>query len=750
MIYRQFVMLLYFLITLPLYSQPDISSSKNGGISGYILDLQTKEPLISANVLIMGSARGTATNKSGYFVVPDVRAGTVSLRASIVGYETIDSTIEVRPGKFTSIKLHLRESTTILGEIVIEENIIKDKDKTISTISLPVAELQKLPAVGETDLLRTLQLLPGVQASSEISTGLYIRGGSPDQNLILLDGITVYNPSHFFGFFSTFNSDAIKNIKLIKGGFPAEYGGRLSAVLDITNKDGNRNRFGASGSTSLISSKLLVEGPLGNGSYMLSGRRTYLDLILMAANLKDVPNYYFYDFNGKFNIDEFENDKFSLSMYAGDDVLDFTIKENNVPRQALNISWGNKTLSAKWTHLFSDQIYSNLIVAGSSFKSLTKFGFSGFDLHFDNGITDYSIKPDIEWYPSSNHIVKFGLWGTYYQVTYNSEVGKNTGFITDVNAHSKYFAAYLQDEWKPNVFWTLTSGLRYNFYSLGSRNYIEPRFQVLFRINDQWSLIGSIGYYTQYTTLITWEGASFADLWFPIDETIKPLEAMQYVWGIHFREEPVSIELETYYKPMKELTEFNLTSKMDSKNLSEIFYIGNGYSTGIELFIQKYSGGLTGWVGYTLSKTVRTFDGINNNKPYPAKWDFTHYLTVSGSYNLGKEWSIGSTLVITSGTTYTVPTGTYQIDFGEGSYTYLRSGKKNAHRLEPYHRLDISVSKIWKMWNGDWKISLNVYNTYNHRNVWYRNYEYDIDGVPEITDVRLLPIVPTLELSFKF
>ena len=738
------------LISCCLYAQVNNPDPAQGGISGYVLDIQTKEPLISANVVVVGTTRGTVTNKSGYFVIPEVSTGNITIHISMVGYEGRDTILAVQPQKFTSLKIELKETALILSEVVVGGTITEDAKNSISTISLPVADLQRLPAIGESDLIRALQLLPGVQASSEISTGLYIRGGSPDQNLILLDGITVYNPSHLFGFFSTFNSDAIKDVKLIKGGYPAEYGGRLSAVLDVTNKDGNRNEFSAAGSTSLISSKLLLEGPLGKGSYMLSGRRTYFDLILMAANLKDLPNYYFYDLNAKVNIDELEKDKFSFSVYKGDDALDYSFKEQNVKTQSINITWGNQTFSGKWTHLFSDQLYSNLIVAGSQFKSITKAGFTGFDVLFDNRITDISIKPDLEWYPSSEHIFKFGLWGTYYRFSYNNKVGENTGFSNDVVTHSKYFASYLQDQWKPAISWTITSGLRYNFYSLGNRHYLEPRFQARYQIDDRWALIGSCGYYTQYTTLVAREGASFADLWFPIDKSIKPQEAIQYIAGVHYQSEGYSVELEGYYKPMKELTEFNMDAKLNESQLSNIFFIGEGLARGIELFIQKKIGKLTGWIGYTLSRTTRTFEKINNGKEYPTKWDFTHYLALTGNYDLGASWSLGSTFVYRSGTAYTVPTGTYQIDFADNSYLYLRSGKKNAHRLEPYHRLDVSLSKAWKGWGGDWRLSINIYNIYSHRNVWYRNYAYEDNGTPEITDIRLLPIVPTLELSFKF
>jgi len=726
--------------------------AQTGGLSGSIFDKSNKEPLIGANILISGTKNAAATNKSGYFAIPEIAPGKYILVVSYIGYETRKDSITIKPGKFEKVTVYLSELPFQTEEVVVEAEAIKDRDRNISSITLQSAGLKKLPSIGEPDLLRTLQLIPGVQSINELSSGLYIRGGSPDQNLILLDGITVYNPSHLFGFFSTFNSDAIKDVKLIKGGFPVEYGGRLTAVLDITNKDGDRNNFHTAGSVSLISSKLTVEGPWKYGSFMVSGRRTYLDLLTKLSDVKDLPTYYFYDLNAKINVDSFEDNKFSFSTYMGSDVLNVITKPAVGTEQKINLAWGNQTFSGRWTHVFSNSIYSNLTLAGTNFYSTTTAELRpGFNIKFDNRIREISAKGDLEWAVNSDHFLKFGGQLTQFRFSYNNEIGL-VGIGSEIVTNPWYSAVYIQDEWRPDAFWLITSGLRYNYFSSGKSTVFEPRIQVKRFLDDKIALTGSVGYYAQYTTVVVNDIASFADLWFPIDETIHPQTAIQYIAGVEYNPtNEYSVTVEGYYKPMKELTEFRDGNQLNEQKLANLFYIGTGYSTGLEFFLQKKANALTGWLGYTWSQTKRTFDDLNNGNEFPAKWDFTHNISITGNYDLGNSWAVGSTFVLTSGTTYTVPTGYYILGQPDRPRKYLRAGEKNAYRLEPYHRLDVSVSKSWEAWGGNWKFTFNIYNLYNHRNVWYRDYQFGEPGEkPVITDVRLIPFVPTIELSFKF
>lgn len=745
-------MVAIILISCGLFLTVDVYGQITGSISGKVTDKSTGEPLINATVFIEGSSIGTVTNRSGYYTIPQAPLGIISVRFSYLGYLSVNRDIRIQSGKNEVLNIQLFPSDLTSDEVLVEADRSVEFERQISTISLQGAKLKNLPSIGEPDLMRTLQLLPGVQAVNEINAGLYIRGGSPDQNLILLDGITVYNPSHLFGFFSTFNSDAIKDIRLIKGGFPAEYGGRLSAVLDVTNKDGNRNQFQSSGSISLISSKILVEGPANDFTYMISGRRTYLDLFAKAAGFTDLPTYYFYDFNAKVTYDGWENDKITISSYLGNDVLAFVNKPESGAEQAIDLEWGNKTISAKWTHIFSNSIYGNLLIAGTEFGSKTQAELTnGFEVSFNNGIKEGTIKGDLEWTPTNTHFIKFG--GQYSQFTfnYNNVIG-NTGFSNDIIKTPWYGAFYLQDEWKPDAFWTVISGLRWNYFSSGDRITVEPRVQVRYGINEFWALSASAGHYVQYTTVSVNDVASFADLWFPIDETIPLQTAQQYILGIDYTPNPeYSLSIETYYKPQQGLTEFKRQNELNQNRLIDLFYIGEGISKGFEVFFQKKRNKLTGWVGYTWSETERQFPDINYGKSYPAKWDFTHNLTITGNYDFGNSWTAGSSFIFTSGTTYTVPTGYYLLGPPGGRRRYLRAGEKNANRLEPYHRLDVSVTKSWEAMGGNWRLSFNIFNVYNHRNVWYRDYDFNETGAaPVITDIRLIPILPTVEISFRF
>ena len=731
---------------------PAAQQTGTGGISGYVVDGQSGEPLIGANVQVLGTAFGAATNKYGYFVIPHLRAGSYRLRISYIGYEQARVAVQIEAGKFAQLRIRLRPRAVELGSVEVTADTYSEEEKNISTISMPVSRLRNLPSVAETDLMRALQLLPGVQSANELSSNLYIRGGSPDQNLILLDDITVYNPSHFFGFFSTFNPDAIKRVKLIKGGFPAEYGGRLSAVLDVTNKDGNRQHFDGSGAISLISSRVLLEGPVPRGSFMISARRTYLDLLLSLSGIRDLPSYYFYDLNGKLNLDLGASDRLVFSAYAGRDLLSFELKEKDVTTSNIEIGWGNQVLSAKWIHLFSPDLFATGVLAGSWFHSLITAEASGFPVTFDNRIRDYSAKISLEWLGSRKHLWKTGIWLTRYRFYNQLEVGKNTGFQNLLVERPLYVAFFVQDEWTPGPLWKVSAGVRINTFSVGRELQIDPRLQLRRRLTENLALKASAGTYTQYTTVVSNDVASFADLWYPIDDTVHPLRSQQFIVGFDWRNGPdYGLSVEAYVKPMQNVVEFRRRQDTNRSKLNEIFYIGKGLSRGVEIFLQKFRGPLRGWLGYTWSRTTRTFQELNHGRPFPAKWDFTHDFTATLTYTFGNGWELGATLVFKSGATYTVPTGRYRLGPPDFPIDYVRAGPKNGARLEPYHRMDLSLSRGWSFWGLEGRFNLNVFNVYNHRNVWYRDYDFSkLNEKPQITDVRLLPVLPTVEVTFRF
>lgn len=723
-----------------------------GGISGYVFDAENQEPLVGANVFLAGTGWGAATNKSGYFAISHVPPGKYTLHVRFVGYRSRKMVVEILPGKFLSLRIALRPQPIELQDVEVSARYYREEEKNASTVAMPVARLRGLPAIGETDLLRALQLLPGIQAVNELSSGLYIRGGSPDQNLILLDDITVYNPSHFFGFFSTFNPDAIKDIRLIRGGFPAEYGGRLSAVLDITNRDGNRERFESRGAVSLISSKLLIEGPLPRGSFMISGRRTYLDLLLSLSREDNLPQYYFYDLNAKVNLDIGQGDRLIFSGYLGRDNLHFDRKEQNVTTGDINIGWGNRVFSAQWIHLFGPRLFARFVLAASRFQSLIDADASGFTVIFDNSIQDYSAKANLEWFASPQHYAKFGVWLTRYRFFNAIRIGENTGFENRIASRPIYLALFVQDEWRPSPRWKVLAGLRANAFSDGPHIQLDPRLQIRRQLTNRIGLLFSLGSYTQYTTVVVNDVASFADLWYPIDDTIDPQRSQHYIAGLDV-ELPwsFSLNVEAYYKPMQNVVEFRESHNPNRDKLKDIFYVGRGLSRGIEFFLQKRSGRLTGWIGYSWSRTTRTFVHLNAGKPFPAKWDFTHDLTITLSYRPASKWQLGATFVYKSGPTFTVPAGKYRLGPPGFPIDYIRAGPKNGARLEPYHRLDLFISRKFQLLGIRGSANLNIFNVYNHRNVWYRDYDFrELNEPPKVTDVRLLPILPTLEVTFAF
>lgn len=740
--------LLFFLIAGTL----ETGTLATSGINGYVRDGSTGEPLISANVFIPALSRGAVTNQRGFFTLAGLPAGVHKLRVSYLGYQTLEKPVEVTDGKMSRVTIELKPADVVTGEILVEDEGGPAFENTVSTISLSAASLQRLPSIGEPDILRTLKLIPGVQSVNEISSGLYIRGGSPDQNLILLDGVTVYNPSHLFGFFSTFNPDAVKDVKLMKGGFPVEYGGRLAAVLDVTNKDGNRNKTDVSGGIGLISSRLQAEGPWKYGSYMISGRRTYLDLFTSLVDSDEIPDYYFYDFNFKMTVDAIEDNRLALSVYTGDDILAYNNLPDSGPRQKLNLDWGNRIAALEWTRILSDDWFITTIGSYSRFYNETRAELgNGFDIRFVNQIEDWTVKSTAEYAPSPDHRMKVGASFSRFRFSYNNRIG-DTGFQNNIVEEPWLLSAFIQDDWRPDALLTLTPGVRYTYYAPGERHLVEPRLQARYQQTENLAFTASAGHYIQYTTVNVNDVASFADLWFPIDETIRPQTAQQYIAGMDYRfGGQYLLNIETYVKPMQNITEFRRENELNERDLNKVFFIGKGLSRGFEVFMQKQREALTGWIGYTWSETERQFDEINNGDWYPAKWDFTHNIVVTATYDLGNRWSLGGNFVYTTGSTYTVPTGYYELGPPGETRKYLRAGPKNAYRLEPYHRMDLSAARTWEAWGASWRLSFNIYNVYNHRNVWFRDYEFSEPGTPPaVTDVRLIPILPTVELSFKF
>ncbi len=734
---------LYFLLfsCLPLFAQT------TGTISGYIKDKSNGETLPFANIVFKGTKLGTSSNKDGYYAIPNLPYGTYQLSVSLLGYKT--KLIEIEINKDIVKNFELESEAIQAKEVVVSaERIEQQKTTQTSRIIMQAEDLKNLPAIGESDVFRALQLMPGVKASSDISSGLYVRGGGPDQNLILIDGTIVYNPSHLFGFFSTFNTDAVKDIELMKGGFPAEYGGRLSSVLNVTNKDGNRINYHGKGSVSLISSRLTAEGPVGNGSFFLSGRRTYFDVLVHAAGLdvgKDpLPLYYFYDANGKINQEIDENNKIAFVGYLGNDNLTFNQNDGAIN---INLLWGNNTGSLKYTHIFNQTLFSNLIVTGSSYKSEVDGGLFNSKFLFENTISDYSVKGDVDYFYSNEHFIKAGFWWSQYRFGVKRTFAGNEFY--NLVLRPANIATYIQDEWNMNERWNLSGGLRFEYQDASKQYKLGPRFSSRYNLTEDVSLKFASGVYYQTLNLVTQEGFSFVDLWIPLDDKMVPSRAIDFILGTETHPfEGFDFNIEAYYKQYKNIVELKAVASRTSE-INQLFNLGDGDAYGAEFFFQKKIGQLSGFIGYSLAWTNRTFAEINNGKTFQPKYDRRHDISVVANYQLDEHWKFGAIYTYATGQTYTAGVGRYAINTNERTFDKILAGDRYNRRLEPYYRLDFSVTKRAAFFGmkGSWYIQ--IFNVFNHRNVWFKQFDTTTNPV-DVVDVRLLPIIPTFGLDFEF
>lgn len=730
-----------------------VPDSTDALVSGYVKDSVTGETIIGATVRVRSLHRGVISNRSGYYALYLPSGEDLIVEVSSLGYKKFTENIRLAESEHRTQDILLRTENLQGGEVVVESDRFKEQRESpqVSTVSLKPNEVRSLPHAGEADIFRILQLIPGVQTVSEVSAGLYIRGGSPDQNLILLDGSALYNPNHFFGYFSTFNPDAIKDVELIKGGFPAQYGGRLSAVLNVTNNDGDMYATRGTVAVGLISSRGSIETPLGNGAITLSARRTYVDAILSATGLQkslDLPNYYFYDLNGKFTQNFGSSDKIAVSGYGG---LDKLYYDNGSQASQVDIRWGNQSGSANWTHLFASNLFTKFNFTGSHYFSLLKFGLGNEAFSFDNQIFDYSLHGDLEYFTSENNLLRTGFQLSDYQFLLYINVGNNPP-NANINDKPFYYAGYVSDEWKPTDKLALTPGLRIDEISSSGQVGVDPRINVRYIINPDLTVKASYGIYHQYLDLASNPLFSAFDLWLPVDSTQKPQRAEQYVLGISTVPfEDFSLEVETYYKNMNSLVELQPNIITGSK-LSDVFFFGSGYSYGFEIFLQKQIGDWTGWIGYSLAYTRRKFPAIDNDAPFPPTYDRRNDLNIVATYRLNDRWTFGSTFVYATGQPYSQTTALYNAEEPDYNGKLIPiQGTRNGLRLEPYHRLDLSATYSFGFFSDkrNAEFDIDIYNIYNHRNVWFRRINTNVTPATS-EDVRLLPILPTFGITIKF
>lgn len=773
------------LVLLPVVARSTAPIAQ-GTLSGIVTEDVSGEAVIGASVLLYRDSlpgtptrpfRGTVTNKFGFYSMTSIAPGTYVLVVRSVGYAPF-STSFIVSDTTTSLRLDLRvrAEDVRLGEVTVEGDRQQSATPPISTVELSPEFVNQMPSLGgEKDVFRVLQLLPGVKAASEISSGLYIRGGSPDQNLVLLDGVIVYNPSHLGGFLSTFNSDALLDIRLHKGAFPAEYGGRLSSVLDMTMREGTKEKVKGSGGISLISSRLTVEGPINDdATFMLSGRRMYLDLLMPLADPDgEAPRYYFYDFNAKVNSRLSESDRIFVSGYFGRDVL-FSPESRNFDDEQFDISWGNATANLRWMHIVSSSLFTNFSFIYTNYKFSTLLeenDRSNFEVF--SGIQDLMVRGEAQYFPSEDHIVKIGLESTLHKFRVGAEQNSSNNDLDELQINLSDISSldaslYAQDEWKITPKFSTNIGARLYYFDQGNYLRFEPRLSASYEIADGVQLKGSFAVANQFLHLIVRNDLSLpTDLWFPSTETIKPSQSVQGVLGIStlLFDNEYLLTVETYYKGMSNLHEykdnaaFSFGAPLDSQ-----FTVGSGKAYGLEVFFNKRLGSFTGWIGYTLAWTQRTFPELNNGKMFYPRYDRRHDVSLVLTYKLGESWELGATWVYGSGQAYTVPSGQYSFDPIEGnentdyysSNTYNDYTERNAYRLPAFHKLDLNFMHKFSWFNLPWELSLNVYNAYNHKNTFAQFIGYDYNSGSSsyakrvVKRVTLFPFLPSVGLGFKF
>lgn len=772
--------------------QPAASQSARFTISGYVKDSLNGETLSGATISINGKTKGISTNQFGFYSIT-LTQGTYIIICTYVGFQARAMEVNLNADKLINFNLLPR---TGLSEAVVVTSKKRDanvKNAQMGKFTLPIEQIKAIPAfLGEVDLLKTVQLLPGVRNAGEGSSGIYVRGGGPDQNLILLDDAPVYNTGHLFGFFSIFNADAIKNVTLIKGGMPAQYGGRLSSVLDISMKEGNNQKFQVDAGIGLIASRLSIQGPLkkNKASFIVSGRRTYIDafskIFVKKSSQFYGSGYYFYDLNAKMNYIFSEKDRLYLSGYFGRDVFDFA---NGRQSLKINIPWGNSTGTLRWNHVFNKKLFGNTTAVYNDYNFTFKAIQNDFEIKLSSGIRDISLKQDFDLYPFTGHKIRFGGIYTYHMFTPSVVSGKqDTTVFKPNNAQKKYgheAALYLQDDWELSDKLKINAGIRYSWFQQigpykiyttddnGNRldstvfgkgkavktyGGLEPRLTVRYALNDETSIKASVTRNLQYIHLVSNAGTTLpTDIWVPSTYKVKPQESWLYAAGLfkNFKDNMYETSVEVYYKQMKNQIEYKEgyapTSLEDTENS---FTFGNGWSYGTEFFVNKTKGKLTGWIGYTLSWTWRKFPGLNFGNKYPAKFDRRHDMSIVAMYELTKKWKLAATFVYGSGNAATLPESFYIV----GGILTQEYSRINEYRLPSYHRLDLSAILTPKKnerrkWKSEWVFS--VYNAYSRKNPYF--IYFDQSGSPyngtlqiQAKQVSLFPIIPSITWNVKF
>ena len=798
MIKRWIILLLTAVCSLAVHAQ-----NARVTLSGTVADASNGENMMGVYVILSdlsdaSNVQGCITNQAGYYSV-SVLPGKYKLTVNYLGYKTINDTLVLSK----NLSLHFElEPSVIEGEEVVIQGERGDANVAsgdVGRMEMSIQTIKALPALmGEADIIKSIQLLPGVQSAGEGNSGFYVRGSGTDQNLILLDEATIYNPDHLFGFFSIFNADAVKSIELIKSGMPAYYGGRAASILNVYQKEGNLKKFEVDGGLGLIFSHLTVQGPLkkNRASFLISARRTYADVLIQPFLKKDSPmkgtDFFFYDINAKFNVIINSRHRLYFGGYFGRDVYGF---KSQSQLTKMHFNWTNAAASARWNWLIANRLFLNTSATFSYYDFGTEMRIDPYFFHLTSGVRDYSLKSELTWIPTPKHNIRFGVHDVVHDCLpgqYEVEAGTgNTFGIPPVQHYiGNELAIYAHDEWDITRQWKLNVGVRYtNYHHLGpftryvldelghvtdsilykkgesicQYNRVEPRLAVRWLIDSTTSIKASATLNYQFMHQISIATISLpTDVWMPCTDLLKPQTVLQFSLGVfkNFRQNMFESYIDLYYKQMYNLAEYRdgLDFSVFTINPDQLYVFGKGWAAGAEFFVKKTRGRFTGFIGYTLGFTRRQFDDLNGGKPYWAKYDRRHDVSISLSYEiLRNKLRVSALWVYQSGNTMTVPLGYYLF----GGSVVTEWSARNAYRVNPYHRLDISLDwTIKKTSKFETGLNFSVYNVYNRHNPFLVFFETDLDttGGDMTTftmenhayQMSLFPIIPSIMWTFKF
>ncbi len=776
-------LLVFFLII------PFVNAQSKHTLSGYIKEKGSGELLIGVNIYFPSLQTGTVSNNYGFYSIT-IPSGIYNAVFSYIGYKPESKKLDLN--KDIELNIALESSIELEGvEISAQKQERISEVVQMSVVDIPIEQIKNIPALfGEKDVFKALQLMPGIQNGTEGSSGIYVRGGGPDQNLIILDDATVYNANHLFGFFSVFNGDALKSIELTKGGFPARYGGRLSSVIEMNMKDGNKEKFTGEAGIGLISSRLTLEGPIikDKASFLISARRTYIDVLLQPfMKLENGKGgYYFYDLNAKVNYDFGRKNKLYLSGYFGRDKF-YLKQKDDFEEMNAGLYWQNQTATARWNHLFNNKLFANASLIYSNYKldiysEEIESADDYFKLEYYSGIEDISFKYDLQYHPHPDHIIRTGIISTRHLFT-PSAVVIDAPALDEFESNAKKIESlesgiYIEDEFKYKSKLKVNAGFRLSHFINNKKHYFnpEPRLAASYKLGKNLSMKASYAMMNQYIHLLSNTGIGLpTDLWVPSTDNIKPQQSQQVALGFakDFIGKNLSLSLEGYYKKMDNIIGYKegasflyIEDPTSSQEFSweDNITNGKGWSYGAEVLLQRKYGKFSGWIGYTLSWTQHQFDEINFGKKYYARYDRRHDISVVAIYKISKKFTLSGTWVYGTGSAITLPNATFKgvthnglVDdkFNNSFFqTVTDYGEKNSSRMAAYHRMDIGIQYHKKMKKVTHTFEFSVYNLYSRQNPFFYYIEdsYYSNGTAksELKQVSIFPILPSLTYSLKF